>query len=1065
MTTPAEPQDASAEVRQRFPELFYLSPQPISLSVFDTGRYIEVNQAWLDFLGYDRDEVIGKSRTELSIWVSAADRTRLRDLLEGGRPVRNAPLQCRKKNGEVADILFTCDPVQVGGELCMVAALNDISALKRTERLLQFSEERFGRIFEALPQCVTITRASDGRFLEINRVWEDLYGYNRAEMIGQRAAEMGLWVDVRERARLMDSLVLGEMRAADTLFRRADGGVVEAHCVVICAELNGDLVLLASSMDITARKRAERLLKASEERFAKMIEASPQPISITRLSDGTYLHVNQAGFDRHGYSPADMIGRTSTEIGIWVDPGTRDRIKAGFAAGQSVVSMETQVRRKNGDIRDIIFTATVMELDGEQVVHGTSMDLSEVRRAMHLQRQSEERFSKVFRTSIDPIVISGLNDGRYLEVNEAWCKMFGYSREEAIGHSALELGVWNSLADRDAVIGVLRAKGTVRNLEVQMRRRDGAVLDTIISSDTLELDGLPCAVSVVVDYTERKRTERLRTLSEERFARVFRASPSPIAIARRDNGVRVDVNDAWLRVFGFSRAEAIGSTPDELDMWVEDGTRARLMAQFDAQGGLQQTPLRLRRKSGEIVDVLISMEPIELDGAPHFITCLEDVTERKRAEQHIEYLATRDHLTGLPNRLLFADRLRQAIAKAAREQGRIALLFIDLDRFKDINDSLGHHVGDQLLVEIAERLRGAIRASDTLARQGGDEFLVMIDDLDAPSAAGPIAAKLVDAIVRPVLIDGRSLTVSCSVGISVYPDDARDEAELMRNSDLAMYSVKETGRNGHRYYSAEMNARLVERLGMETRLREALGRGEFNLHYQPKMDLVSGRLTGCEALLRWQHPDDGTILPGRFIGVAEESRLIVPIGNWVLRHACGQLRAWLDAGLEPVPVSVNLSVQQFDAELPGAVASALQESRLPPTLLELEITETVMMTGSAANLEIMRRLKALGVRIALDDFGTGYSSLSYLRDMEVDVLKIDQSFVRKLPGSVQDGTIVAAIIAMAVQFRVQVVAEGIETPEQLEALRRMQCAEGQGFLFSAAVPAEEFARRLSRARP
>jgi diguanylate cyclase (GGDEF)-like protein len=495
-------------------------------------------------------------------------------------------------------------------------------------------------------------------------------------------------------------------------------------------------------------------------------------------------------------------------------------------------------------------------------------------------------------------------------------------------------------------------------------------------------------------------------------------------------------------------------------MWVEEGCRARVMAQFAAQGGVQQQPLRLRRKSGEIADVLISMEPIELDGAPHFISCIEDVTERKRAEQHIEYLATRDHLTGLPNRLLFADRLRQAVSKAARENGRIALLFIDLDRFKDINDSLGHHVGDQLLVEIAERLRGAIRASDTLARQGGDEFLVMIDDLGEPGAAEPIARKLVEAIIRPVQIDGRSLSVSCSVGISVYPDDARDEAELMRNSDLAMYSVKETGRNGHRYYSAEMNARLVERLGLETRLRDALGRDEFDLHYQPKIDLASGRLTGCEALLRWQHPAEGIILPGRFIGVAEESRLIVPIGAWVLRRACTQLRSWLDAGLNPVPVSVNLSVQQFDADLPDAVATALQNAGLPATLLELEITETVMMSNSAAHLDVMRRLKSLGVRIALDDFGTGYSSLSYLREMEVDVLKIDQSFVRKLPDSAQDATIVSAIIAMAGQFRMKVVAEGIETDGQLDALKRMQCAEGQGYLFSAAVPAAQFGERL-----
>jgi len=285
----------------------------------------------------------------------------------------------------------------------------------------------------------------------------------------------------------------------------------------------------------------------------------------------------------------------------------------------------------------------------------------------------------------------------------------------------------------------------------------------------------------------------------------------------------------------------------------------------------------------------------------------------------------------------------------------------------------------------------------------------------------------------------------------------------MRNSDLAMYSVKETGRNGHRYYSAEMNARLTERLGLENRLRQALDRGEFDLHYQPKIELISGRVTGCEALLRWQHPEQGMILPGRFIGIAEETRLIVPIGAWVLRRACMQVRAWIDGGMVPVPVSVNISVQQFDAALPDRVAAALREARVAPALIEIEITETVMMTNSAAHVDIMRRLKLMGVKIALDDFGTGYSSLSYLREMDIDALKIDQSFVRRLPASNQDGTIIAAIIAMAAQFRIKVIAEGVESQAQSDALLKMNCAEAQGFLFSQAVPQGEFGERFLRA--
>jgi len=1063
VTTPTGPGDAGDELSGRFPELFQLSPQPISLSAFVSGRYIDVNQAWLDFLGYTREEVIGKTRTELSIWVSATDRERLRSLLGDGRQVRNAPLQCRKKSGEIVDILFSSDPIQYGGELCLVAALNDISALKRTERLLKSSEERFGKIFEAVPQCITMVRASDSVLLEVNQACELLYGYSRAEMIGRSVIELGWWVDLADRAKLIGTLAPGQTRMIETRFRHKSGRVIEAHCAMTCTELGGQAILLTTSLDITDRKRAERLLKASEERFAKMIEASPQTVTITRLADGMYLHVNQSFLDKLGYQRAEVIGRTAIELGIWVDPAIRDALKARFAAGESVVSMEAAVREKDGGTIELIFTGTVLDMDGETVLHGTSVDLSEVKRALHLQRQSEERLAKVFRTSVDPIVISEMATGRYVEINEAWCRLFGYSREEAVGRLASELGIWPDPADRERIRQLLIVNGSMRNVAGRLRRRDGEVLDVTMTADTLELDGVTCVVSVVSDFTELRRTERLHSLSEERFTRVFRASPTPMAINNRRTGVRVDVNDAWVRLFGYSREEAIGSNAAHLNLWADAAQRDRVVEQFDEPGGVRHVAARLRLKSGEIVDALVSWEPIELDGEAHFISCTEDVTERKRAERHIEYLATRDHLTGLPNRLLFADRLRQAIAKAARERRRIALLFIDLDRFKDINDSLGHHIGDRLLIELAERLRGTIRACDTLARQGGDEFLVLIDDLDEAADAGPVARKLVEAIVQPVQIEGRHLSVSCSVGISVYPDDARDEAELMRNSDLAMYSVKESGRNGHRYYSAEMNARLTERLGLENRLRQALERGEFDLHYQPKIELSTGRVTGCEALLRWQHPEQGMILPGRFIAIAEETRLIVPIGAWVLRRACMQVRAWIDAGMVPVPVSVNLSVQQFDAGLPEAVAAALREARVAPALIEIEITETVMMTNSAAHVDIMRRLKLLGVKIALDDFGTGYSSLSYLREMDIDALKIDQSFVRRLPGSSGDGTIVAAIIAMAAQFRIKVIAEGVESQAQSDALLEMNCAEAQGFLFSHAVPQGEFGERFLRA--
>jgi diguanylate cyclase (GGDEF)-like protein/PAS domain S-box-containing protein len=1044
----------------RFPALLHLSPQPISLSELESGRYLDVNEAWLDFFGYRRDEVIGKSRTELSIWVSADERARMRAMLERGEPLRNMPCQCRKRGGEIADILFTCDAVEFGGRRCMYAFFNDVTALTRAEELLRLSEERFGKIFEAVPQCISIARIADGVFVEMNPAGEKLYGYTREDVIGRSVHEVGLWVDPQQRTEAIRSLAPGEAHSIETQFRHKSGRVIEAFCTLTRGEMGGEPVLLAVSMDITDRKRAERLLKASEERFARIVASSPQTITLTRMSDGTYLDVNPAGLAKLGYAREEIVGHTSEELGIWVDPNARRDLLAQFEAGQTVASIETAVRKKGGGLYDTIFTATVLDLDGEKVLHGISFDLSDVKRAMRAQRQSEERFTKVFRTSIDPIVISTLEDSRYLEVNDAWCRMFGYTREETIGRTVSEIGLWVDPAERAHLRDLVMEHGTARNVEARLRRRDGAILDTTMSADTLELDGVACAVSVVVDFTEHRRTERLRTLSEERFSKVFRASPNPIAISKRRSGARVDVNDAWLKVFGYTREEAIGRTIDDLGMWADEAERARFQKQIREQGSLRQVPLRLRRKSGEIAELLVSMEPIELDGEPHVVACLDDITERMRAERHIEYLATRDHLTGLPNRLLFSDRLRQAMAKAEREDTRIALLFIDLDNFKDINDSLGHHVGDRLLVEVAERLRGTIRAGDTLARQGGDEFLIMIDSLAEAADAEPVARKLVDLVAQPLRIEGRAMTVTCSLGISIFPDDTRGAAELMRNADMAMYAVKAAGRNGHQFYSAEMNVRLTERLALEKELRSALELGQFELRYQPKIDLFSGVVTGCEALLRWHHPERGMVLPARFIGIAEESRLIVPIGAWVLRRACTQLRSWMDLGYKPVPVAVNLSVQQFTASLPDDVAAVLAETGLDPALLEIEITETVMMTDSDAHMDIARRLKALGVRIALDDFGTGYSSLSYLRRMDVDVLKIDQSFVRELPESAEDSNIIAAITAMAGQFHIKVVAEGVESQAQVDALKLMNCAEYQGFLFSEAVPQAEFEQRF-----
>lgn len=430
--------------------------------------------------------------------------------------------------------------------------------------------------------------------------------------------------------------------------------------------------------------------------------------------------------------------------------------------------------------------------------------------------------------------------------------------------------------------------------------------------------------------------------------------------------------------------------------------------------------------------------------------------ERRRVELRLAQLAHFDSLTGLANRALFQSRLAHAIARAGRDGKSVALMFIDLDRFKAINDTLGHAAGDRLLVSVAERLRACVREADTIARLGGDEFTVILENVTNVEGVAVVAQKILNAMARPFLLHGRELFVTPSIGITVYPRDDAQVDGLLRNADSAMYKAKEQGRNTYQFYRAEMSARSLERLELESKLRMALERGEFVLHYQPKVEVRSGRIIGVEALVRWRRREEGLIPPGKFIPIAEETGLIVPIGEWVLREAAAQLKRWRQAGCRDLTMAVNLSPRQFRQQnLAAVIADAVDGARLDPQALEFEITETVLMEDTHASSATLAAMKDKGVKISVDDFGTGYSSLNYLKRFPIDTLKIDQSFVRDITSDADDAAIASAIIALAHSLRLQVIAEGVETAGQLEFLRERGCDQAQGFLFSRPLPAED----------
>jgi diguanylate cyclase (GGDEF)-like protein/PAS domain S-box-containing protein len=524
------------------------------------------------------------------------------------------------------------------------------------------------------------------------------------------------------------------------------------------------------------------------------------------------------------------------------------------------------------------------------------------------------------------------------------------------------------------------------------------------------------------------------------------------------------INDALARLYGHPTTDSMVGL--QLRQLYDDVESERLMQHIVPavqQRGRWRGEATGRRRDGFSFPQEMSLTAIDGGG---LVCVVRDVTERTYAEEQIKHLAYHDALTGLPNRLLFKDRLTVALSHAQRDRSRLAVLFLDLDRFKVINDSLGHNVGDQLLQAVAARVHACVRESDTVARLGGDEFTLLLPTLARAEDAAVVAQKILEAIRYPFHIEGREFFTTTSIGISLYPEDGTDAATLIKNADTAMYQAKEEGRDNYQLFNALVNAKALQRIALEHGLRKALLNDQMTLHYQPIFDLRSGRISGMEALLRWTHPDMGKISPAAFIPVAEATGVMVPIGTWVMRTACEQAKAWHDAGYKHLSLAVNLSVTQLQQpDLVTRVKEILEETGLPARFLELEITESSAMLSPEVSIRTLYDLKKLGIRISLDDFGTGHSSLSYLKRFPIDTLKIDQSFVRDINTDPDTAAIVTAIIAMAHSLRLKVIAEGVELSEQAAFLKRYACDQMQGYLIKPPVPAEEFLECLGDVAP
>ena len=690
-----------------------------------------------------------------------------------------------------------------------------------------------------------------------------------------------------------------------------------------------------------------------------------------------------------------------------------------------------------------------------------------VMREQHLAA-SEAKFSALFQGSPDPISLSRLRDGVFMEINPGFSVVFGWEASDIVGRSALEIGLWSDEHQRQALYEQLMQNQRLDNAEAQFRTRTDEIVTCAVSSRIIRIDQRLCIVTTFRDISKRQQAEAALKASEVKFARAFHSSPDAIIISERSTGRFIEVNEGFYRLSGYRQEEAIGRTSTELGVW--PGTqRQEILELLERDGRVSNWEMVGQDRHGRPKQIEVSVEPIELNGIDCLLLSARDISQLKAAHAQIHHLAYHDPLTNLPNRTLLTDRLNQQAALHKRHNLRGALLFLDLDHFKLINDSLGHPVGDAVLKMITARLEASIRQEDTVARLGGDEFVVLLTGLTGKRSevtrhVRQVAEKLRTLLAEPMVFEGNRLQVTPSIGIALMPDHGETPADLLKRADIALYRAKAAGRNAIQMFRTTMQHAASARLQLESELRLALQRHEFELHLQAQVDGRSGNVIGAEALLRWQHPETGARPPAQFIEVLEESGLIVEVGNWVIKEACRIAASLLADGIidaETFSLCVNISPRQFrQSDFVERTLDALKAAGVPHKMIKLEITEGIVIQNLDDTIAKMRRLCRQGVSFAMDDFGTGYSSLTYLKRLPVNLLKIDQSFVRDALIDPNDAEIIRAIVAMARSLGLEVIAEGVEQQAQLDLLQLQGCHLYQGYLFSRPLPLADFAALL-----
>lgn len=802
-------------------------------------------------------------------------------------------------------------------------------------------------------------------------------------------------------------------------------------------------------------------LRSSEARFSRIFHSSPDAILIVRQSDTLILDFNASFTRLLGYVREDAIGCMEVDLELFADPAERRDIVSQLERTSEATDLETQLRTRDGRILKVEISLRYIEIDGELCTLCIGRDISQRIAAETALRSSEEKFEQVFRRSPDGIVILRQHDLSIYDINDSFLLAAQYERDELVGRSIYELNVFEQNGALENATDELSHHGYISNREITFITKSGFKVQTLVSATYIEINDEPCVLCIAKNVKRLRRAEEKLRESEQRFRSAFENSPIGIVL--------IDLKGKIFQANNFA-AEVLGyeETPLE-DVHIsrlvppEDRNQLKDMLSRMSTGADETVRTECRMIRLDNLEVWTNLHVVlqrDAAGQPNYlIGQIADITEMKSSQSRMERMAFYDTLTNLANRRLFYDRLGQAVDHAQRSRHLSALLYLDLDQFKRVNDTLGHEVGDVLLQEVSTRLTACVRKEDTVARLGGDEFTVLLFDVRSPSDASMVADKILNALRQPLTISGHQLVITTSIGITIVPQDGTNPNALMKNADLAMYRAKDHGRNTYQFYSEEMNTNAIKRLRTEYELRRALERKEFVLFYQPKIRLTDEQIVGVECLIRWEHPERGLLSPYEFIEVAEETGAIVDMGNWIIEKACHTGKALCDIAKRNIQIAVNISPRQFqDPNLVATIRRNLRETGLNPSTLEIEITETMLMGDVEAAHATVQQLHELGVKLAIDDFGTGYSSLNYLKKFPINTVKVDRSFIMDIPESEDDKAITSAVIAMAHQLHMEVVAEGVETQQQLDFLLAHDCEYAQGFLFAKPLP-------LSNIRP